>query len=145
MSNPIKLDATAIAMELIPVLVHAAGIVAFLYLTKMDSFQTFVAVFLGLIWLKMSSNRMAEDFGAFRLQRHLFSLLGKWINQDDAEEEFDEALAKYQMITGSIENEEYLAVVTAAGIANFVREMVAFFVSCYLIYVTVNIEVGAIL
>lgn len=61
------------------------------------------------------------------------------MNQEDAADEFDEALAKYQMIDGSIENDEYRAVVTAAGIANALRGAIAFLISCYLVYLTVLI------
>lgn len=76
MSNLMKFGSSAIATELIPVIVQAAGIVAFLFLAKEDYFQSFVVIVLSLIWLKVSHSRMAEDFGDFRLRRHLFSLLG---------------------------------------------------------------------
>lgn len=133
-----KFDPTAIAMELIPVAIQAASIVVFLILTSQDYFQAFAAVILSLMWLKVSESKMPEDFGNFRLTRHLFSLLGKWMNQDRAPEEFDDALARYTMIDG-IENDLHKAVVTASGLANSVRGFISFSIFVYLTHLVVAV------
>ena len=137
-SNSLKFNPSAIATALIPVAIQAASIVVFLILTSQDYFQAFVAVILSLMWLKMSESKMPEDFGDFRLTRHLFSLLGKWMNRNEATEEFDDALARYMMIDG-IENDEYKAVVTASGFANSFRGFVSFSLFVYLTYLVVAV------
>ncbi|GGY11338.1 hypothetical protein GCM10007160_42960 [Litchfieldella qijiaojingensis] len=85
---------------------------------------------------------MAEDFGDFRVRRHLFSLIGEWMNRSDAAEEFDDALSRYLMIDGSVENDEYKAVVTAAGLANNFRGLVSFLIYVYLVYLVATALLG---
>lgn len=143
MRNPMKFELRAIAMELIAVVLQAAGIATFLFVTKEDYFQSFVAVVLGLVWLKVTNSEMTEDFADFRLRRHLFSQIGEWMNRKEATKEFDDALARYQMIEGSIENDDYKAVVTATGFANSFRRIVTFLLSCYLIYLIVAVASGS--
>lgn len=140
MRDPMKFDSTAIAMESIPAAVQVASIVVVLLLTADDSFRTFASIILSLIWLKVSKKqKMVEDFGDFRLRRHLFSLIGEWMNRSNAAEEFDGALSRYLMIDGSIENDEHKAVVTAAGLADSLRGLVSFLVYGYLVYVIVTV------
>lgn len=129
---------SAIAMELIPVAIQAASIVVFLILTRQDHFQAFAAVILSSVWLKVSESRMPEDFGNFRLTRYLFALIGNWMNRDEAAKEFDDALARYTQIDG-IENDLYMAVVTAAGLANSLRGFVSFSVFVYLTYLVATV------
>ncbi|GAA0583181.1 hypothetical protein ACFQH5_17980 [Halomonas salifodinae] len=142
MPDPMKFDIAPIAMELIPAAVQAGSIVVFLVLTAKDSFQAFAAVILSLIWLTVSKNKMAEDFGEFRVRRHLFSLIGEWMNRNDAAEEFDDALSRYLMIDGSVENDEYKAVVTAAGLANNFRGLVSLLIYVYLVYLVATALLG---
>lgn len=134
MSKPMKFDSTAIALELIPATVQAGSIILLSLLTRHDSFQSLVAVILCLIWLTVSKKKMAEQFGELRLRRHLFSVIGNWMNRSDAGEEFDRALSRYLMIEGGIENDDHKAVATAASLANNVRGMVSFAVYAYLAY-----------
>lgn len=124
-------------MEIIPVAIQTAVIVAFLIVTRQDFFQSFAAAILSLIWLRVNKSKMAEDFGDIRLRRRLFTLLGEWLNRDDAEEEFDAALERYQMIDSSIEDDVYREVVTAAGLADSFRGFVNILVLIYLCYLIV--------
>jgi hypothetical protein len=136
MRDPMKFDATAIAMEFIPAALQVASIVVILLLTADDHFQTLTAAILSLIWLKVGKNqKIVEDFGDFRVRRHLFSVTGEWMGRDNAAAEFDGALSRYLMIDGSIENDEYKAVVTAAGLANNFRSLISLLVYGYLVYV----------
>ena len=134
MHENLKFDPMAIAMEMIPAAIQAAGIAAFLLLTAQDTFETFVAITLCVIWLKVSENKMAEQFGEFRVKRHLFSALGKWLDKGEAADIFDSALEKYLMFEGNVESDQYKAVVTAAGLANNFRGLVSFVVYSYLFY-----------
>lgn len=138
MNNSMKFDSTATTLELIPAVVQINGIATFVLVTWGEIFQSFVAVMLGLIWLKVSnSNKLSEDLANFRLRRLLFSRLGEWMNQDDAASEFDYALARYQLIE-DVESDKHTALVTATAIANGIRSLVTFLLSCYLIYLIIT-------
>ena len=132
-----------IAMELIPVAVQVTGIAAFLFVTREETTYTFAAIILGLVWLKVSENKSPQEYGEKRAARHLFGKLGEWLDQKDAKNVFDDAQSKYLMFEGSIEADEYKAVVTAAGIANSLRGLASFLVNAYLVFVVFEVVVSS--
>ena len=139
MAENVKFESTPIVMALLPVVIQVTGIAAFLYVTRGDMAYTFTAIFLSLIWLKVSEDKSVQEFGEKRAARHLFGKLGKWLDQDDTEDVFDAAQSKYLMFDGSIEADEYKAVVTAAGIANSLRGTAYVLVSVYLVFVVFTV------
>ena len=130
-----KYDSMPIVLALMPVAIQVAGIAAFLYATRQEIIFTFAAIFLSLIWLKVSEENWVQEIGEKRASRYLFGQLGKWLDQKDAEKVFDDAQSKYLMIDGSIESDDNKAVVTAAGIANGLRTVATVLVSIYLLFV----------
>ena len=139
MAENVKFEGMPIAMALLPVAIQVAGIAAFLYATRQEIIFTFAAIFLSLIWLKVSEENWVQEIGEKRATRHLFRQLGKWLDQEDAEEVFDDAQSKYLMIDGSIESDDNKALVTAAGIANSLRGAVYVVVSMYLVFVVFTV------
>lgn len=135
MAENVKYERLPLVLALMPVAIQAAGIAAFLYVTRQEIIFTFAAIILSLIWLKVSKENWVEDIGEKRATRHLFGQLGKWLDQEDAEKVFDDALSKYLMIDGSIESDDNKALVTAAEIANSLRGTASVLVSMYLLYV----------
>ncbi len=135
MANNLKFEGVPIVLALMPIAIQVAGIAAFLYVTRQEIVFIFAAIFLSLMWLKVSKENWVEDIGEKRATRHLFGQLGKWLDQEDAEKVFDDVLSKYLMIDGSIESDDNKALVTAAGIANSLRGTASVLVSVYLLYV----------
>jgi len=134
----VKFRGMPIALALLPVAIQVSGIAAFLYVTRQEIAFTFAAIFLSLIWLKVSEENWVQDIGEKRASRHLFGQIGKWLDQEDAEKIFDDAQSKYLMIDGSIESDDNKAVVTAAGIANSLRGAASVLVRVYLLYVVIT-------
>ena len=125
-----------------PVLIQVTGVAAFLYVSRGETTSTFAAIFLSLIWLKVSEDRSVQEFGEKRAARYLYGKLGEWLDHNDAEEIFDAAQSKYLLFDGSIEADEYKAVVTAAGIANNLRGTAYVLVSVYLIFILFTVFTG---
>ena len=144
MAENVKLKGMPIALALLPVVIQVAGIAAFLYVAREEIIYTFAAIFLSLIWLKVSEQDWVQDVGEKRATRRLFAQLGKWLDQEDAERIFDDALSKYLMIDGSIESDDNIAVVTAAGLANTLRGAAYVLVSMYLVFIVATILVALI-
>ena len=143
MAENVKFERMPIALALLPVAIQFTGIAAFLYVTRQEIVFSFVAIFLSLIWLKVSKENWVEDIGEKRATRHLFGQLGKWLDQEDAEKVFDDALSEYLMIDGSIESDDNMAVATAAGLANTLRGATYVLVSVYLVFVVFTVFTSA--
>ena len=135
MATNVKFEGTPIALALMPVVIQVTGIAAFLYVTRGEIIYTFAAIILSLIWLKVSEDKSVQEYGEKRAARHLFGKLGEWLDQENAENVFDDAQSKFLMFDSSIEADEYKAVVTAAGIANSLRGAAYVLVSVYLVFV----------
>lgn len=90
MANNLKFEGVPIVLALMPVAIQVAGIAAFLYVTRQEIVFTFAAIFLSLIWLKVSKENWVEDIGEKRATKHLFGQLGKWLDQEHAEKVFDD-------------------------------------------------------
>ena len=106
MANNLKFEGVPIVLALMPIAIQVAGIAAFLYVTRQKIVFIFAAIFLSLMWLKVSKENWVEDIGEKRATRHLFGQLGKWLDQEDAEKVFDDVLSKYLMIDGSMESDD---------------------------------------
>ncbi len=135
MSDDLKLEGVPIAMELIPVAIQITGIAALLILTLGESTHSIAAIVLSLTWLKVSQSEMPEEYGKLRAARHLYGKLGGWLNQEDGESIFDVTTSKYLLIDGSIQDDQYRAVITAAGLANGIRGFASFVIHAYLLFV----------
>ena len=134
MANDLKFEGMPIVLALLPVVIQITGIAALLYVTQYEVKTTFAAIILSLIWLKVSEDNSVQQYGEKRAARHLFGMLGKWLNQQDAKKVFDDAQSKYLMFDTSIEADEYKAVMTAAGIANSLRGVATVLVTVYLVF-----------
>ena len=139
MVENVKFETMPIVLALLPVAIQVTGIAAFLYVTRGDIVYTFAAIILSLIWLKVSEDKSVQEYGEKRAARHLFGKLGEWLDKEDAKNIFDNTQSKYLMFDGSIEADEYKAVVTAAGIANNLRGTAYVLVSMYLVFVVFTV------
>lgn len=143
MAENLKFESLPIAIELIPVMVQVTGIATFLYVTWEEIIYTFAAIFLGLIWLKVSEDKSGQEYGEKRAARHLFGKLGEWLDQENAKNVFDDAQSQFLMFDSSIEADEYKAVVTAAGIANALRGTASVLLSIYLVFVVSSVVISS--
>ena len=142
-SNPLRFRTLPLVFELLaPFVVQAAAILALLLITFGDHFNTIVALIASVIWLKMSNDKSVQEFGELRAGRRLFALIGRWFDRDDAQEQFDKVLAETLMFEHSIEHEDYLALVTAKGMANLVRGALSFLLQAYLLVVAALVILG---
>jgi hypothetical protein len=139
MAENVKFETTPIVLELLPAVIQVTGIAAFLYVARQEIIYTFGAIFLSLIWLKVSEQKWVQEFGKMRVTRRLFGKMGEWLSQEDAEEVFDDALAEYLMIDRNVDSDDNIAVVTAAGLANTLRGAAYVLVSVYLVFVVFTV------
>lgn len=124
--------------ELIPFCIQAIGIGALLIVTRGEPAQALFATIAGLIWIKTSHHRGADDWRSMRAHRRLFAAVGKWLDREtDALQEYDGAIAATQLIAPSIEHEDFAAIATAIGIANTARQGASAF-----LYVVVLVQAG---
>jgi hypothetical protein len=63
-----------------------------------------VAIILSLIWLKISKNKLPDEYGGMLLNRRLFEVVGEWLNQVDPAGEYDKAQMEFLMLDDSTEN-----------------------------------------
>lgn len=126
-------------MELIPVAIQLVGIMTFLYVSRSDYFQTLVAIVSSFIWLKVSNNKIPDEYGEMRLTRHLFGVIGDWLERVEALEEYDKAQSEFLMIEGRLEDDQYKSLITAAGVGNMVRSFAGILLTLYLVVVIVEL------
>lgn len=130
--NP-KISRMAILMEIAPLFVQLIGIISILFVAYHDIFHSLLAIIVSILWLKLSKNKLSDEFGQLRMQRFLFVKLGEWLNQPDSKKIYQQAQEDYLMMDGEMEDNKYVEVVTAAAIVNFLRSSAAILISIYLI------------
>ena len=142
MQRSVKTTKMALLMEMVPLMVQLIGIVALLYLAYPDTLFSLASIIISFIWLKVSKNEMPDEFGRLRMQRRLFATLGDWLNQPAATDEYDKAQEDILLIDGSLEDDQYWELISAASIANMVRSTVTIFLSIYMLYSVVIIFIS---
>lgn len=142
MQKNIRTTKMALVMEMVPLLVQLIGIVGLLYLAYPVPFFSLASIIICFIWLKLSKNEMPDEFGRLRMQRRLFQNLGDWLDQPAATDEYDKAQKDILLIEGSLEDEQYWELVSAAGIVNMARDAASIFLSIYMLYSVVTIFIS---
>lgn len=128
---------------LLPISVQIIAIAVLLSLAKDSPLHTMLGLVVSLIWLKVTHNQTVQEAGEIRAGRRLFSTIGKWNNQSDAERLFDEVMADCLMID-PIEHEDTWALVTAWGMANTVRGALAVVLQLYLLLTVALVAIRAL-
>jgi len=142
MQKNLRTTKMALVMEMVPLIVQLLGIVALLYLAYPDALFSLASIIICFIWLKLSKNEMPDEFGRLRMQRRLFAKLGDWLDQSAATDEYDKAQEDILLIEGSLEDDQYCELISAAGIANMVRSTVSILLSIYMLYSVVTIFIS---
>lgn len=135
MSDNLKITKMTLLMELIPFFIQLIGIITLLYVAFSNQFYSLSAIILSIIWLKLSRSEMPDEFGRMRMQRRLFEKLGNWLEQPTATEDYDKAQEDTLLIDGSLEEDRYKELISAAGIVNFARSTASVFLCIYLLYI----------
>ena len=71
MVENVKFETMPIVLALLPVAIQVTGIAAFLYVAHGDVAYTFAAIFLSLIWLKVSEDKSVQEYGEKRAARQI--------------------------------------------------------------------------
>lgn len=141
MSNILKVEKISLFMELIPFLFQLMGIVVLLFVAYPDQYYSLLGIILSIIWLKFSKSELPDEYGKLRMQRRLFESIGAWFNRTTAAEEYDKIQEETLLIDGSLEEDRYRELISAAGIVNFARSAASFFLHLYILYI--GFEIGA--
>lgn len=144
-SNPLRFRATPLVLELfVPLLVQAAAILVLLLLAVGKPMETLFALIVSVVWLKLSDDKSVQEFGELRAGRRLFAQIGTWLKRDDASAQFDKVLSETLMFEHNVEHEDYMALVTAKGVANFARNAMSFLLQAYMLVTVAFYFIGLV-
>lgn len=137
MQHQPQFEAMPILMDLVPVIVQGAAIAILLLLTYEQPLYALTATILSLVWLKTSREDLAQELGELRAKRRLFQSVGEWLDRPNAAEVFDTIYAESLHFEPNVEDTQHDTVVTARGVANFLRAAISFLLHGYLVFVLV--------
>lgn len=139
MSNILKVEKVSLFMELIPFLFQLMGIISLLFVAYPDQYYSLLGIILSILWINFSKSNLPDEYGKLRMQRRLFESIAAWFNRTTATEEYDKIQEETLLIDGSLEEDRYRELVSAAGIVNFARSTASFFLHLYVLYIGIEI------